>query len=79
MERYDDAVEAYQRGMSKDPTNAQVKAGLAQAIRMRNEQPKDHHDAKARGNECYKVGLYTLNAVDPQLPSKAASTLETIK
>ena len=58
MERYDEAVEAYQRGMAKDPTNAQVKAGLAQAVRMRNEQPRDHHDAKARGNECYKDGKY---------------------
>ena len=58
MERYDEAVEAYQQGVAKDPTNAQVKAGLAQATRLRNEQPRDHHDAKARGNECYKEGRY---------------------
>lgn len=48
MERYDEAVEAYQRGVLEDPTNTQVKAGLAQAIRMRNEQPRDHFDAKVR-------------------------------
>mmetsp|Transcript_17440 Transcript_17440/g.43172 ORF Transcript_17440/g.43172 Transcript_17440/m.43172 type:complete len:256 (-) Transcript_17440:193-960(-) len=58
MARYDEAVEAFQCGISKDPTNAQLKAGLAAAVRMRNEQPKDHHDAKARGNGCYKEGRY---------------------
>ena len=37
---------------------SQVKAGLAHATRLRDAQPKDHHDAKARGNECYKEGKY---------------------
>jgi stress-induced-phosphoprotein 1 len=58
LERYDDAVDAYHRGMAKDPTNAQVKSGLAHAIRLRNEKPRDKDDAKARGNECYKDGQY---------------------
>jgi cytochrome c-type biogenesis protein CcmH/NrfG len=39
--RYDDAVAAYHCGMAKDPTNMQVKSGLAHAIRLRDQQPRD--------------------------------------
>lgn len=86
LERYDDAIEAYQTGLERDPSNAQVRAGLAHATALRSQQPRDHADAKARGNQCYGEGKYEaaiawygkgLSMCDAGEEPEAAATLLT--
>ena len=58
LEQFDDAVVAYERGLEVDPSNVMIHRELADARKMRDERPRDHNDAKARGNECYRNGQY---------------------
>eukprot|EP00240_Pyramimonas_obovata_P013701 CAMPEP_0118933648 /NCGR_PEP_ID=MMETSP1169-20130426/12108_1 /TAXON_ID=36882 /ORGANISM="Pyramimonas obovata, Strain CCMP722" /LENGTH=251 /DNA_ID=CAMNT_0006876439 /DNA_START=82 /DNA_END=834 /DNA_ORIENTATION=+ len=52
------SIEAFTKGMDVEPGNAQVKEGLAQAQEAAKSAPKDHNDAKLKGNECYKLSQY---------------------
>mmetsp|Transcript_10318 Transcript_10318/g.19548 ORF Transcript_10318/g.19548 Transcript_10318/m.19548 type:complete len:257 (-) Transcript_10318:190-960(-) len=53
-----EAVKAFTAGLETEPGNLQIKQGLADARKAVTLLPVDHHEAKQRGNDCYKLSQY---------------------